>query len=411
VGFALHALYFQEIATYKMAQCHESCQISLQGGLLKLQEGGESFCTQDLQEMIVYLGKNSRPDANRFEERYLIGVKGAREVIFVQPQQKVYLRYEEGLIKFSQEPQPLWICFAGVEGDFLGYSAAVVVAKGDDQGVYQEKAEGVLPLTQPAHQLSWGERDFCATFEQSKWWRPDLLYEAYGGEEFAALKGCHRLEFFTEEGVQAGLCFVKPHTRLLFKEGCWVSCLEQEKTEQYPLAEIVAITSSHMEITLWDESGIYCRDISLVPERSEMARKVEDVFSHIKQRSSHMVSCKVGARQLLLREGDWILHTGLQWKVLKSYEDIEKYLSQQLQGELFVFEEIETGQGNTVFKGRLFDTMRQHMQVVRIPMVSTKKQVVKRKPKHEPSAIPEQASSVEGSRQGDELLKPATRRS
>jgi hypothetical protein len=54
-------------------------------------------------------------------------------------------------------------------------------------------------------------------------------------------------------------------------------------------------------------------------------------------------------------------------------DQIEDYIHHRLQGELFVFDGLETIQGKTLMKGHLFDTMRSSAQMISFPIAQEKK--------------------------------------
>lgn len=336
----------------------------------------ESFYAQDLAHSLVYLGKNSRPDASAYQVEYLVGCLGSNERALVKPGQKLYLSYRKDGLRFSQETEPLWIKFKEMQEDMLQYDAGIMLSQEETDELYQEKIQGVAAAKAvETFDDKFFQQSYVQDITQAKWWRPDVFYETYGEVEFEDIKGCHRLELSHDSyQTKSKICFVKPHSLLIFKEGHWEVYKQGIETQPYPMAEILSITPLHMEIKIWDESGIYTKQVSLDPQKIKPWHiKPEEVFLHIRQRTTRQISCKIGEHNLLLREGDWLLHTGNEWKVLKKATEIEKYLALQLEGELFVFEGVEKNQGNTIFKGRLFDTMREQMQVVRIPVVSIKK--------------------------------------
>lgn len=356
----------------------------------------ETFYEKDLSKTLLFLGKNSRPDAREDQTNILVGLKGSKQSQLVNPGEKFYLAYQQGDLVFSKEQTSLWIKIKDIVDNTLQFDAAFILTNDETNDIYQEKLHQTKELTtEEEFEDTFLQSTYFQSLESAKWWLPDLFYEVYGGQEFESVKGAQRLEFLSQN---PSVCFLKSKTVLIFKEGAW--CLYDNKgaTEQYPIAEVLTTKPSHMEVKVWDVSGMHSRVISFLPERTKPLNiKAEEVFSNIRQRTATQVSCKIGSKSSLLKKGEWLLKVGSHWKPLKAWEEIEKYLSFQLQGELFVFDGIEKNQGITVFKGHLFDTMREQMQVIRIPLPKQKKSSIKRKKHKELGDFEEQTTLSEDS--------------
>jgi hypothetical protein len=341
----------------------------------------ESFYEKDLEELL-FLGRNSRPDAHEDQVKVLLGLKGSKQSLLGSVGERLYLTYEKGGLSFSKEPTSLWIKIKGVQNQQLQYDASLVVPHEDTEEIYQERfsCERELVMDEEFEEDQM-QQDYFQSFEEVKWYHPDMFYEVYGGEKYSLIKGAERLEFPHQ---QPSMCFIRSSTVLIFKENRWQLPDDLSQTSLYPLAKVLEVTPSHMEVKIWDVSGMHVKEVSLAPERMRpLNLKAEEVFSKILKRTATQISCKIGSKNALLKKGDWLLRVGgNHWKPLKTWEEIEKYLSFELQGELFVFDGIEKKQGITVFKGHLFDTMREQMQRVSIPLskqAKSKKQLAKKK--------------------------------
>ena len=64
---------------------------------------------------------------------------------------------------------------------------------------------------------------------------------------------------------------------------------------------------------------------------------------------------------LILRASDWVLKTNGRWKVLRKKEEKEAYLGGKTLGELFLFEKIESKQGQKTVVGYLFNPEKSSM--------------------------------------------------
>lgn len=362
---------------------------SLDMSFLQQGDGLRFFYKDDLLKALRIFANNSRPDACEVPYTLLIGLKNGQDPMEVAVGDKLYLSYNSPGLGFSETPTALWMKIQKIGVGKMHFDVGM-----------KEIESCIVSTTLETVESSRQEKEFLV-FKKAKWWRADQFYEMYGGQEYAKVKGLQRLAF--EDGKE-GVCLVKEGTNLIFKDQRWQVQLSHESTQGYPIAQIVALTATKMDIKIWDVDGMNVWETSLVPEKSKLAPiKPEEIFTQIKQRGSNQISCKIGLKTVLLKEGDWLLKTEHCWKNLKTWEEIQKYLSFELQGDLFVFDGIEKKQGNAIFKGHLFDTMRNHVQEITIPLtVTTKKE--RKKP-----AIAHQGNFTQGqAAREEELLRLKT---
>jgi hypothetical protein len=100
---------------------------------------------------------------------------------------------------------------------------------------------------------------------------------------------------------------------------------------------------------------------------------MEELISAARPRAASELSCVLGKRRVVLREGDWWLKTTAGWRHLKKLGEIEDYLEHRTRGELFIFESIAMEKGKAVIKGQCFDTMRTQMQPIVLNVSTDKK--------------------------------------
>ena len=356
-----------------------------------LQQGNDltSFYKDDLLKMLRVFANNTRPDASEVSNTLLIGLKNQQDRMEVAVGDKLYLSYDSLGLRFAQTPTALWMKVQEIGVGKMNFDVGM-----------KDVASCIVSTASEMSGSSDEEREFLV-FDKAKWWRPDQFYEMYGGQEYTKVKGLQRLAF--EEG-QEGVCLVKEGTNLIFKDKRWQVQVNHESMQGYPVAQVIALTTSRMDIKIWDVDGMQVWETSLTPEKPKLTLiKPEEVFTQIKQRGSSQISCKIGSKTVLLKAGDWLLKTEHGWKNLRTWEEIQKYLSFEIQGDLFVFDGIEKKQGNAIFKGHLFDTMRIQMQEISIPLqVTVKKQ--KKKP-----AITQQGNFIqEQAGREEELLRLKT---
>ena len=79
-----------------------------------------------------------------------------------------------------------------------------------------------------------------------------------------------------------------------------------------------------MELEVWDEKGFYPSLIKIeLQSPSKVGAKPDFLPSSIRLRSSTQITCNLGKRRYILKEGDWMLKTSKGWRNLKKAKDIE----------------------------------------------------------------------------------------
>ncbi len=341
-------------------------------GVLALHSEIQSFPFPDLSGEVLFLAKNTRPDASFYEIKLQIGLKGSKNSLTLTPGQTLYLAYDQQYLNFSNEVTPLWI------KPKLDEKGEVWLEMGIE--LFGEGGEKLLDeMREFKVAQKWSTKEFDEVLDPhlklgaeilkgGKWWGPDKLYESYGGEEYLKYKGCERLEIEMEKGRE--ILFIKEGNTYVWKEGKWTHSTE---TKGYPMAKVLAVSPYKIEWQLWDKGGMESVLLTYNRERpSGISLRVEDVFSRMRRRTSSRVSCRIDNRATILKEGDWLVHTPTGWHTIKNYYEVEEVLSLGVLGELFIFDGLEKVDGKEVFCGTLFNTMRTQEQHVRLPMTQNK---------------------------------------
>lgn len=344
----------------------------LQGFTLKKEFS--SFFDKDLANELVYLGKNTRPDKSSIYKQAFIELKSSQMTQVIEEGSKVFFSYEKGRLIFSETATPFWIRVQKI-GEELSFDARVVMALEEPKEVWEENYKMQLAKSETVIESAEGE--YLQSLLSIKWLEPDRLFEKYGGERYLSKKGSYRL--FTKKNM-AEFLSIKTGDLLIFDKGLWKVACKNENISNYPLAEVEATTPSKIELRVWDKSGKKEDMLSYFVERQpSLNLKMDEVFTNIRQRGQERVTCKIGNKTTLLKTGDWIIKLRNQWKILTSPEEISSYLQYGMQGELFVFDEIEKEQGGSFLKGYLFDKLRTQSLLVKIPVTSNRKEFSKKK--------------------------------
>ncbi len=337
-------------------------------GALKVHQKKTTFPLPDLKSEILFLGSNTRSDLSESDHTMLFGLQKSKEVQVATIGEKVYLGYQEGNLLFANRVTPLWIePFQMASGEVkvrlnieLRHQNKELILS--EQDVFSVK-EARLFEKQSFDRLRSEEYIRAITeMNRAKWWSPDRLYDSYGGNEYREYIGRERLEF------DLGIHYVKEGDVLVWKEGVW-SLAKDEETKGSIIATTHLVTPHKLEVTLWDPSG-FDREILYLSKQQVGAVnfRIEEVFTRIKKRTVDRISCRISNKSVVLKKGDWILHTDYGWKVLKTWNELSQYLEYELRGGLFIFDGIEKGEDKDFFVGSLFDDMRTQMQRIKFPI-------------------------------------------
>ncbi len=343
---------------------------------LALNSAHLSSFSPNLSEEILILARNSRPDVHNKEASILIRLKTSQQERLVWDNTPIFLNCqtnEEGNVEtlsFSAEPTSLWIKPVVLDNDRI----LIEMGKGEDKGQFVVQASAELGAR--ARTLMKGDVAYIQNLKQAKCWGFDTLMQHYGGEEYKSLQGKQKIEFPSLGGV----CFVGAGDYLVWDRDRWQMVPFEKIPRDLPIAHVKSVSSKGVEIEAWDASGFQMARIKLEPEHAnKLNYKMENLPSSIRIRTSTQVTCALGRRRLILREGDWLLRTSNGWRNLRKLSEIEDCIQHKIRGELFIFDNLEKEQGRVTLKGHLFDEMRTQIQPIAIPIVIEKKAAAKNK--------------------------------
>lgn len=312
----------------------------------------------NLTRELTVLARNHRPGTAGDETALLLGLKSTQEELIAFNGQALYLkRGVHDTFTFSSEPTSLVIVPLAMEGK----EVLMTVVSGEQKG------EFILKET-PKSSKALEKTAFVKALKSGKWWGPDLFLENYGGADYRSLLGKHKLEFADS------VCYVSEGDYLIWENETWKPAPTSPLSPFLPIAQVSAITSKGVQIEAWDETGFGVVSVQLAhPKVPRVNHKMEELVTAARPRAASELSCVLGKRRVVLREGDWWLKTAAGWRHLKKLGDIEDYLEHRARGELFIFESIAMEKGKAVIKGQCFDTMRTQMQPIALNVSTEKK--------------------------------------
>lgn len=326
-----------------------------------------------LAKELLVIAHNSRPEAMGQEAQILLKFKSDAKEKQIVSGKTLYLDKNETIdgYVFSDGPQSVWIKPILLENGRVLVEAGKKIGQLDTSHGTEEKGQFVLPVSfSPSRvdqKFSSDAKRSLHDLKNAKCWGKDQLIQQYGGSEFSRWKEKMKIEF--PQGANSYVCFVATGDYLSWQQGRWKEAALSEVDPSTSVAWVKAVSPRGIELTVWDESGFYPASVELAFEHSgNVNPKIESVMTQLRLRSASQISCMLGKKRVVLRQGDWMLKTGKGWRSLRRKEEIESYLQHRIKGELLIFDSLEKEQGRFVMKGTLFDEMRTQAQNISIPI-------------------------------------------
>lgn len=358
------------------------------GNALTTRNVSSYFPLPELDKELLCIHQRQRPDIIGSGGKVLLSSAVGQDSVLAGLGEELYLTFdrEKGGLVFSREKTPFVIQPRLGSDEKMLLHAKWQLNAGGIGGSIQQCF--LMPPKTSLHQdaLSQEFKSNVKPLYIAKCYAPDAIFQVYGGEKYSQFAKLYRLEI-PSDGAST-LSFVTEKDVLIWDEGLWRKPKGHENTREYPIAEVCSISPQKIELLAFDREGKEMTSISLFITSPHMTPpRWNDVFVKPKQRTLHSVSCKLGGKNVVLKEGDWYLKTSKGWKVLKNAEELEAYLHYKVAGDLFVFDKIRKTPQGKIIEGHYFDAKRCHSQVVQLPLIEKKKSLDSEKKKIRKSDI------------------------
>ncbi|MES2345230.1 MAG: hypothetical protein V4494_04765 [Chlamydiota bacterium] len=321
-----------------------------------------------LKEEVMILAQNTRPDVQDRETKILVRLKSTSKELAITSGMRLYLEDLENQLVFSSVPTEFWIkpiCLEdggllleaereGEKAEWLGAASQVLGKRVGERFWDQE-----FPL-------------FVRSMKEAKFWGLDLLVQHYAGVEHGQLRDKYKLM------IGDSIYFVSKGDFLTWVDHRWEISSLGKNSEHVPLAQVKNAGPKGIELDVWDEVGFQIFQVKLdnVHFAKQSGSHVDQTPTMIRLRTASQITCNLGKRRLILKEGDWLLRTSAGWRKLKTAAEIDECLFHKVQGELLIFDKLEKLQGKTILHAHLFDSMRTQVQLLSIPVAAEKKKTL-----------------------------------
>lgn len=326
----------------------------------------------DELSLIAY---NSRPDSDLKQTQILLRLKNGKEQLTLVNGKSFYLKESEtgkGLSS-SSELTGLWVKPIILDGgSVLLEVGRKFISKegeeGEERGQFIASLQGMGASQLSASQTPLSEIKLAQFFSQ------DVFMQRYAGKEYGYLNQKGVIDITGAFGTYALL--VSTGDYLLYKDKEWHVVGSEELETDAPIGYVRSVSEKGVDVEVWDAKGFAPVQFKLeTTSFKQPSFGSESMPSSIRLRTGTQVSCAMGKRRLILKQGDWLLKTASGWRSLRNSEDVQLYLERRLKGDLFVFDAIEKDpQGKFLMKGHLFNDSRSYMQPISLPINIDKQQ-------------------------------------
>lgn len=336
----------------------------------------------DLRNLLIYYGKNGRPDANQGDPLLHFAFLGTKCQAGLKPKEKLYLTYDkkkEGC-RFAFSPSnvetPLWL-----EASLENTDALVELHALNELGTEVVEPEAHKNFTLPEKEFvrvsgnNWelGKWKVDATIlarQRAKWLGPDRFLEEHGGDEYKDVLGKQRIDF--GEGDETYSIFVKLGETMIYDKDRWRVIKPGDESLIYPLLVVKKIDERIMNLELWDVQGKAKVSLNLLKSSENLGmQNMEQTFKFLGARTRSQFVFEVDNERMLIRPHDWLVLTDEGWKKLTTVEEIDDFVNRKLVGTLFVFDEIMKKDEKQVMKGTVYNANRTESVPVELAMQST----------------------------------------
>ena len=340
----------------------------------------------DINKEIRLCSVEERPDIDLEDRRIAIVINRLKSPFFVKTGSPSYIDYDakKRVLTLTEQQTPFCITFEKEPGGAVLARSTVKISS------LTRKREFLLEVLNEKMSPCLKEefKKILSPLQKAKCYPPDAIFSVYGGEQYSHFQNLYRLEIPSEEG--SAISFVAPNDILIWDEKFWRKPNEGEQTRFYPVVHIAKVLEQKMEIIAFNSGGEEFLRIPLLIARPKgKVPNCSEIFATPKVRSLHSISCRLGEKNMILHEGDWLIRASKGWRLLKTAEEFEAVLDYRISGELLILDKIEKEAEGFLLRGHYFDSKRTFAQKITLPIVERKKSTDSRKKKNMKSATME----------------------
>ncbi len=364
---------------------NKECYDRIGKPLLSLSTAPLELQLPDLRQLLLYYGKNGRPDAQ--SENALLHFSwnnGNKTVASIPPNEKLYLIFDRNsspsryaFSPFNQKSS-LWIEAKPQEGEAL-----VQLTLENEKGEKITHPEAVANFRLPEKEfvrLTGGSWDLgpirvdgtLFAKQKARWAGVDRFLEHHGGGEYEYTEGRQRVDFGEGDDiysvfVKLGDCLTWDHQR-----NRWKVIQPGKESQGSPLLVLKKIEDKIISFELWDIEGKGKLILNILKSNEpwvfQNTKLLQQMFKFMGARTRSQYTFEINREKMTISPSDWLLMTSKGWKKLETPEEIDQYVNRLLFGTLFVFEGVSRKNERQFINGIIYSPSRNDFQKVEISL-------------------------------------------
>jgi hypothetical protein len=201
------------------------------------------------------------------------------------------------------------------------------------------------------------------------WLGNDSFLQEHGGIRFNSLALKERIDF--ENGLYTH--FLSPSEGLIWKGGRWIEVSLGVDSRNYPLLYLKEVDERGIHFEFWDLQGLSKIELVLVksaevttpPQRHHRLRLLS-------VRSLKKCLLEIEGSRCSVHPKDWLLLQDKGWQYLSSSAEIERYVLNELKGELLVIDQVVRRGGRYLLLAHIFNQSRAIKEMIEIDLETSR---------------------------------------
>ena len=346
--------------------------------LFELEFAPLSIKVPDLKPLLLFFGKNARPDASNHSVALHFALSDSKSNASIPIGEKLYLLYDRKqtparyVFSPSNQETPLWL--------------EVVENKGNEAVVkISVKNEVGETITEPANNSSFTlpQKDFVRLSQNNweigkhrvdgtllarqkvRWFGIDKFMDRHGGDEFQELQGKQRIDF--GEGEEIYHTYIGVNDVLIWQNDHWLKVTPGKDSLGKNLMMVKKVDERMITFDLWDAEGKNKVTLNLLKSNEQWSpQNLQKDFKFVAARTRSQYVFEINGERVLLRPQDWLVSTETGWKKLSTPEEIDDYVNRKVIGPMFVFDGIVKKEDCQVLTGTVFSHNRAEMETIEL---------------------------------------------
>ena len=329
-----------------------------------LKETPITFPVPRVESEMTFSFDPPRPDRSAKNGDLFIRFKQSAQSKRIALPCRIDLQFNGSALSFSNQHSPFWVELSS----YLEEKVQGVVFVETANEKMETESFIMSPQASPIQgALEFTEGSPFRILGEARWIGHDVFAEKYGRKQ--------TLRVAIGGQTNSHIIDLRENEWMVWRDG-WMKGSLEENTNI--AARLESVDSKGLILEGWNGETHIRLSLPLSPIPSFKIRG-EEIFSSIRVRSEKQISCTMEKQCLILRVGDWVMKSNGRWKILRKKEEKEAYQSGKIGGELFVFEKIESKQGQKVISGCFFNTEKS--QAVPIDLFAHSRSHSRREPK------------------------------